>query len=229
MIDDNWFKKRKYLHFDSPISFDKANKIVSEPSCISKWNFFPFLRMTIKSKKIINKNGEKEKKEKIRDISYASHIDSHIYSYYSKILSEKYEKIINSYNLNKNIICFRKIPDTNNKGQCNIHFAKKAFSDISSMAPCDVLCFDIKGFFDNLDHIILKKMWNHILGTERLPKDHFQIFKSLTNYSYVDRDCILKRFSIPRNGHSKLHRICSINDFRNIVRKENFIKNIMKV
>lgn len=223
MTDFVWFRKRGYLHFDSPVSFDKAKEIVENPLCVARWNFFPFIHMTVKSKKIVNINGKKEKKEKEREINYAAHVDSHIYSYYSKLLNIEYEKKLSNQHIDKNVICFRKITEANGDGQCNIHFAKKVFSDIERMTPCSVLCFDVKGFFDNLDHNILKKMWNHILNTEKLPEDHYAVFKSLIKYSYVEKKLIFKRFNLTKSILKKKDRICSIKDFRDVVRGENLI------
>lgn len=40
---------------------------------------------------------------------------------------------------------------------CNIDFANYAFKEIVSRGNCVALVIDIKGFFDNLDHEILKK------------------------------------------------------------------------
>lgn len=60
-----------------------------------------------------------------------------------------------------------------------------------------VIAFDIKGFFDNLDHTILKNSWRHALGlqeNELLPKDHYNVFKAITKFSHVELEKIFDLF-----------------------------------
>ena len=45
---------------------------------------------------------------------------------------------------------------------------------------------DFTGFFDNLDHVYLKQQWCSLLGVERLPADHFAVFKNITSYSKME-------------------------------------------
>ena len=101
-------------------------------------------------------------KEKERLINFPSHIDGNIYAYYSYLLSLEYEKYLNSNNLSGNIIAFRKVVYKENSSKsvsmCNIHFAKQVFEYIKQKKNCSVLCLDISGFFDNLNHELLKKM-----------------------------------------------------------------------
>lgn len=224
VLREKWFKRRCYLHFDAPISYLKAKQLVEDPKKVACWSFFPLLHVTLDSKKIVRAEDNSLKfKEKKRDIYYAAHSDSHIYSYYSNILCDKYEILINMNELNNNIIGFRKLKNNDGKGKCNIHFAQQAFQDIIGMAPCSVLCFDIKGFFDNLDHFILKKAWSFVLEKDKLPCDHYNIFKSLIKFSYVERKDIFKRFTITKKSIKNKDRICSISEFRDIVRKEKYI------
>ena len=51
-----------------------------------------------------------------------------------------------------------------------------------------VLAFDIENFFPSLNHKKLKLIWSKILGTKSLPKDHYNIFKAVTKFSYVKLD-----------------------------------------
>ena len=41
-------------------------------------------------------------------------------------------------------------------------------------------------FFDNLDHRILREKWEEVLSVDKLPIDHFNIYKNITRFSYVD-------------------------------------------
>lgn len=58
----------------------------------------------------------------------------------------------------------------------------------------DVVTFDIKGFFDNLNPGILKEKWKKIIGKEHLDDDEYAIFKHVTNYSYVNETEIFRLF-----------------------------------
>jgi RNA-directed DNA polymerase len=56
--------------------------------------------------------------------------------------------------------------------------------------PCVVLCFDITGFFDNLDHKILKVRLKQLLGVSELPKDWYAVFRHVTKFSRVERSAL---------------------------------------
>jgi len=148
---------------------------------------------------------------------YAGHNDSALYSYYSTILNESYEKTLLKHDLTKCITGFRKIDK-----KCNIHFAQESFIKIQYLGECWALAFDIKSFFDKIDHAILKRKWAEVLCTDKLPKDHYAIYKSLTKFSFVDKNILEERLAKKETKHLP-KRICSINDFHNIVRKEKLI------
>ena len=44
-----------------------------------------------------------------------------------------------------------------------------------------------------MDHSALKRLWGRLLGIERLPDDHFQVFKAITQYSVVDKVEVYER------------------------------------
>ena len=120
-----WFKRRGYLHFDSPVSFKTAQKLVNSPRRVASHSFYPLIHYDIRSFKVfINSDNEVEKKWKSRQIKYASHLDSHIYSYYSWLLSALYEKAVQKSGLHENILAFRSL------GKNNINFANDAFEII---------------------------------------------------------------------------------------------------
>jgi len=208
-----WYKSRGYLHFDTPVGIKKAFKIVTNPKSVSEHSFYPFLSYQINSKKIFKEDGVIKYKEKKRPIAFASHVDSHIYAYYCEKLSDLYEKEIQGFNLNEAVLAFRKL------GKSNIDFAHQAFMDIKSLGECSAIGFDVSGFFDNLDHDLLKKMWCRLCGFNRLPKDHFSVYKSITRFSQVNRNKLYQELGLPLNSVPKeLKRICSPSEFRTIVR-----------
>lgn len=223
MDDDIWFKPRSYLHFDPPISKKNASTLVKDPALVKSHAFYPLIQFSVETQKIRfdrTTNKIERKKPKTRNISYASHLDSHIYSYYNQILNSLYEKALEREGISENVLAFRA------QGKSNIHFANQAFCDIASRKECCAIGLDIKGFFDNLDHLQLKKAWADLIGQKKLPQDHYAVFKSITNYSFVDRTSLYKALKIPstnpKNGRT---RICSPEEFRCIVRARKLIKS----
>ena len=73
-----------------------------------------------------------------------------------------------------------------------------------------------------------------LLQEKKLPKDHYQVYKSLTKYSYVKKEDLYKVLGLSLNSrrlHRKptsLKRLCDIEDFREKVRKGNLIKKNLK-
>ena len=105
------------------------------------------------------------------------------------------------------MLAFRKVYKVSENiktSQCNIHFCKTVFDEIHERKTCIVLCFDIKKFFDNLNHEILKENWCELLEVQRLPLDHFKVYKSLTQYASVDKIFLYKVTSAVNNGEKHL-------------------------
>lgn len=218
--EKSWFKGRGYMHVTNKINpvTDKSNvyKLVTTPSLVAKHAFYPLLHKKIPQRryKIIgydeannpirghkkNKGRKSESTKKLRPIHYATHIDAQIYAYYSQeIIQKRYEEYLNKNPaLSDCISAYRRIPikggGSGNKN--NIHFAKEAFDYIQKRGECCALAFDIESFFTNLNHKHLKKAWCKLLGTKALPKDHYNIYKSITNYSYI----LLDNFRTKRGG-----------------------------
>ena len=216
---NHWYKSRHYLHFDTPVGIKKASKIVTDPSSVAKHSFYPFLSYQISSTKIYKDEGQIRYKEKNRPISFASHVDSHIYAYYCHMLSERYEEEIKNSNLSEVVLAFRQL------GKSNINFANEAFLKIQSFGECSAICFDISGFFDNLDHEILKECWSNLCGVDRLPSDHYSVYKSITKYSEVDRKKLYKSLGLSLNKKpTEKRRICLPSEFRSLVRGKELVK-----
>ena len=47
-----WYRARGYIHFDEPISFKKAQRIVTSPKKVAKHAFYPLINYSVNSKKI---------------------------------------------------------------------------------------------------------------------------------------------------------------------------------
>ncbi|MCU8072552.1 reverse transcriptase/maturase family protein [Shewanella sp. SM32] len=110
-------------------------------------------------------------------------------------------------------------------GKSNIDFAYEAFCRIKSLGECSAVALDFSKFFDTLDHDLLKKSWANLLGKQKLPTDHFNVYKSLTKYSKVDKATLYKALSIsinnPKNGR---FRVCNASEFRSMVRDKGLIE-----
>lgn len=140
--------------------------------------------------------------QKKRELFYASHLDSLIFSYYARLLSDSYETKIKStdYNLNEVVNAYRSVPinpkNENSSNKCNIDFANDVFKYIIEYQQNEfaVIAFDISSFFDNLNHKLLREIWVEILGAEKLPPDHFNVFKNITRFSHVDIVDIFEEF-----------------------------------
>lgn len=217
----DWFRPRGYLHFDAPISRQRAVSLATRPERVAAHSFYPLLGYTIKVVKARRDTSRRTitKTSKDRPIRYAAHADAHIFSYYSSVLSSKYEAALTARGLNECVLAFRKLEAS------NIEFAARAFGTIHRLVNCSSLAFDVTGFFDHIDHAILKRSWAQLLEAPSLPPDHYAVFRALTRYSYVDRDEVFGALDIsvhnPKNGRL---RICSAEDFRDKVRGCNLIQ-----
>ncbi len=203
-------KPKFYPHIGLPLTNkEKITKLISDENFVANHAFFPFIRKTLsvtryrkkydKQGNLLN-NGKREKKKKIRHTFYASHLDAQIYGYYSHLLQQKYELAIQDTELNEVVTAYRKIPKITDRkkksNKSNIDFANDVFNYIREHLDKQlvVIAFDIKGFFDNLDHNYLKRSWCHILGKDKLPNDHYNVFKSITRYCYVDEQALFNLF-----------------------------------
>ncbi len=194
-----WLKNRGYLHITPKIDvYKRREEIISKVTntdFVAKHAFFPLMHAVIterKYKKSFN-SGLPGHKIKERPLHYATHIDALIFGYYAQVLLSVYEERIKSINgLADCIIAYRKIPidDGSDKGKSTIHFAKETFDAISTYSERQsaVLMFDIKSFFSQLDHEILKNAWCDLLGVKVLPRDHYNVFKASTKFRYILRD-----------------------------------------
>ena len=201
---EKWFKLKKYPHIGLPITIKDYNWVkeyVENTEKIRVHSFLPLIHKSIVKRKFRADNSKLERnpkgkririkgKPKVRDIFFASHLDSLIFSKYNEILAAAYEEHIKDKNFNESIVAYRKIPISLNseKNKCNIDFAKTTFEYIQKHKPhkLTVIVADITSFFDNLDHKILKKQWAAVINESTLPNDHYNVFKALTNIKYVE-------------------------------------------
>jgi hypothetical protein len=220
MKGDNpaWFRKRRYPHFDRPLTIDQATALVTNPDLVTRHSFLPF--MCFKLVQLRYKRKERKVVTKERPVAFASHADSHIFAYYAHMLIEKYEQELSRLGISESVLAYRRF----NPPKCNIHFANDAFAAIERRVECEVQAFDVESFFDSIPHDVLKRMWARVLGAATLPEDHYRVYKAITTYSTVERDAVFAEFSIGKRRQKRFRGpICTPLDFRERVRGKKLI------
>jgi hypothetical protein len=247
-IGNRKWKTKNYTHFDINKKFKTPEEEIIffeeffSKNDISKYKFKPFIRYEIKEKRFTllleeepkenyyyeteNKNAKFYRhKKKLRPITYASHRDSDIYSYYSFLLWEKYEYFLKKNSLYKNILAYRTVEKEVNDRivwKNNIDFSLDIFQDILNIKDCIVFAFDISWFFDTLDHKILKNELKKVLWEKQISDDWFKVYKNITKFCYVDKEDLEKNNLIERfNKKYKFPKIINIEKF-------NYLKDVLK-
>lgn len=217
-----WFKVKGYPHFDLKIrsraTAMKWVRYIEDPKKIKTHQFFPFIKNELKVFR--RKPDAKGDHYKRRPIMYASHGDANVYSRYGAMLSERYEELISTRLAKDSVLAYRRLGPSIN----NVSFSQSAFEEIRRRGTCVAIAFDVTKFFDTLDHEILRQQWSRVLGEARLPDDHFQVYRSLTRFSYVERKALCKELRIKRKQERKLDRYCDPATFRAVVRKSGLIQ-----
>jgi len=216
-----WYQTKNYLHFDYQRSFEDVESLVTDKKSLCKHAYWPFLKSNIVTKTYVPE--KKKVKEKHRPIMYASHIDAHIYSYFSKKLSKQYENYIEGTPISDSAIAYRKIPrNEDGKGKSNIHFANEVFQYIANKGECVAVCYDVSSFFESLNHNILKKNIEGILSLDYLPEYLYRLFKSLTKYSYVEKAEAIE--VLEKEDKRLKYRLCSDDTFDKLIRGTGLIE-----
>ncbi|WP_417617682.1 reverse transcriptase domain-containing protein [Oceanisphaera sp.] len=215
--DLDWYRRRGYAHFDRPLHKDQARRLVECPDNVASHAFWPVI---INPQCVISRKKEKNTSRRIyttkyRPIAYAAHSDSHIYAYYAKKLNLALEDSYKKYG-GEHVLAYRRFDSPKN----NIHFALDAFNEIKSRKECDVIAIDVEGFFDTLDHHLLKQAWEKLLGHEQLPADHYAVYKACTRDSAVTVPVLRDLFSgeIRRRAGKDGAAICTPVQFRSKVK-----------
>ena len=87
----------------------------------------------------------------------------------AEILGQQYEDELKNRGIESCVLAFRAL------SKSNIDFAAQAFNEIRIRGDCAAVALDVTGFFDNLDHKVLKNSWSALLGPEKLPSDHYAV------------------------------------------------------
>lgn len=189
-MEKNIFKHKSYMHIDKPFDVNLIVNKIKDKKYVISHGFYPFISYTIVTKKYCDEIDEETMhhwKYKNRPIKYASHVDRYIYQCYSYILNNVYNMYCVEENINDSAIAYR----TNLGGQTNIEFSKQVFDFIKKCGECYILVSDFSSFFDNIDHNLLKINLCKVLKKEKLDEDWYKVYKSMTNYSFIEKDEII--------------------------------------
>ncbi|SEH69730.1 reverse transcriptase domain-containing protein [Paracoccus alkenifer] len=219
---------KHYPHFDAPITLREIRNLVTDRERVATNSFYPFFLYEDSWQPYRSTDAAKPDK-KTRPIRYGARRDAYIFAFYRRKLSRLYEARLREIGIEDCPIAYRQVlKPGRGGGKCNIDFAKDAFDEIDRLGDCVAIALDIKGYFENLDHGRIKRIWCDLLGVERLPPDHYAVFQNITKYNFVDQRSAYSRLGYfgmrERNGHMTLgflipfrdmpKQICSNSDFR---------------
>lgn len=226
---------KRYPHFDKHLPVAEIEKIIKDPSLVAQNAFYPFLCYQQTWQPFRKLEARPDKKTRL--IRYASRRDAQIFAYYRHLLSAPYESALDELGLSECPIAYRNIPlDDSGRGKCNIDFAKDAFQAIENYGACSAVTLDISSYFECIDHDRLKCLWCRMLGVDKLPPDHYAVFKAITRYAMVDRNRAyerlgffgpkLRRSGVISDGFVIPHRkipwqLCSPEEFRQKIRGDS--------
>jgi hypothetical protein len=174
MKPPTWFRPRGYLHLDMPVKPSFAEGLT--PSQVAAHPWSPLIHYVKTEKRY--KVRERKTVPKERPISFCSHRDSCILSKYSADLVDRLDTWYDSNSLDDTVIAYRAL------GRSNYHFAKKVEDFVRAHPSLTVMCFDVTGFFDNLDHKRLKSRLKWLLGCQELDADWYAVLRAVTQYRY---------------------------------------------
>ena len=179
-VDTDWFKRRRYRHFDRPVGIDFAQEAMN-PDFVAKHPFSPLIHFDKPERryKYCSQSGKRVISIKDRPIKKSSHRDACILSYYSKMLSDRLNQFYDEAGLSDSVIAYRSL------GKANYDFSSEALSFAKENSPVRILAFDVTGFFDHLDHAFLKNRLKRLLGDPKLEEHWFKVFRYMTKFRFV--------------------------------------------
>lgn len=185
-------KRRTYQHFDKSLDLDNEHDFALTKQSIENLathQFLPFLKFTKKDIRYRkDAAGIPHRSIKPRPIMYASHLDAHIYGFFSYIWGQAYERFIAANGSAESVIAYRKIPDIGSRNKGNIQFAQEVFQYIQKHEDCVAIVADISKFFDTLKHKALKERLCAVLGVTKLSAKEYKVFRSLTAFRFVSKE-----------------------------------------
>lgn len=200
-------RPRQYAHFDTPLDEKALATFKVSADEVATHSFLPLLGYTKVERRMDFSGDFPALAPKERQIRYAAHGDSAIYSLYAADLSQLYDAELQRRGLGGVVLAYR-----SGIGN-NVNFAKSLFDEVAERGECAVVCLDVSKFFDNISHAILKANLISLLGGSKLPKDWLKIFIRLSKYEYVTKEDLE-----PIVGRIRKRHICNVETFRTKVR-----------
>ena len=210
-------KERRYKHFDLPLRDSDLEREFDFSQEKTVHRFWPLLGFTDLARRYVrikdadgnwkrNANGDFERTvvEKPRPIRFAGHEDAAYLQAYATYLNDFYERALAEDGTADNVLAYRK------GGGTNIHHAKSLFDEIVSRGDCVVIAMDISGFFDNLDHLLLRNEVAGLLDVNRLDGHHGTVWKNVTRYSWVETVDLDEKLGRNRKGGG---RVCTPREY----------------
>lgn len=209
--EKDWFRLKKYPHIGLPLKLaDRpwVSAYVSNQERVAAHSFYPLIhrsKIVRKYRKSVDKrtgfrSSERIVSKKERELYYANHLDACIYSFYAKQLNASYEKKLIQLNLDEAVTAYRRISsnpgnsDAPNKSSAD--FAADVFRYILDHEEDQLVAitFDVKKFFDTLDHGLLKKAWYGLDDRKTLNEAEHNIFKNITDFAFINENEIFDFF-----------------------------------
>jgi len=210
LIDDFQSSERLYRHFDLPLSETERQGFSVTQERIRTNSFWPLIGYSTKERRAIkNSDGVLSFEDKERPIRFGSHKDAAILEYYSKHLSKLYDRTLKDLGISSSVLAYR-----SGVGN-NIIQSKNLFDEICARDECTALAMDIKGFFDNIRHVVLFQNLLRVKGVERLSDADFSVFKRMSKFEWVETKELKERLG---KHYGRAGRICSSSEFRDKVR-----------
>ena len=173
-----WFRPRAYMHFDVPVGASYARSINHKVVSENGWSpLIHYMKEDRRYRPLENKTVKKP-----RPIMYASHRDACILASYSHKLSQNLDAVYRRVGLHESVVAYRSL------GKSNYDFAKRVQDYVKARETITVMCFDVTGFFDNLDHALLKKRLKWLFNVDELSDDWYKVFRHVTKYRFVNLD-----------------------------------------
>ncbi len=178
------FKTKGYRHLDTHVPRRAAEAILQASGGVSRHSFWPLLQFVKRTRKRKRDAGTGKLKViwKERKIAFASHKDALVYGWYAARLQAKYEERLRVAGLSREAIAYRA-----GLGPTPA-MAKEVFEHVQANPNHVAVCLDVHDFFGSLNHETLRQAWCDLEGQARLDGDAFAVFRSVTRYSFVDRD-----------------------------------------
>lgn len=121
-----------------------------------------------------------EFKKKIRPIVEVAHTDALIFSLYAAKLNKNYEQRVATMGIDQVATAYRRGLGS------NIESSKSVIDQVFGYKNCWIIKSDFVGFFDHLNHKMLKQRVIDLVGVNnQLTADWYAVMKALTKYRHI--------------------------------------------